>query len=66
MGHLEWCTGNKKKAVELYKKSIESEGNNIKSFYSSFEEDKPLLLNHGINPDDIPILLDHLLYQIGK
>ena len=66
MGHLEWCTGNKKKAVELYKKSIKSEGNNIKSFYSSFEEDKSLLLNHGINPDDIPILLDHLLYQIAK
>lgn len=66
MGHLEWCQGNKSKAINLYKKSIEVKGNTLEDFFSSFEEDKSLLLKHGINPDDIPILLDHLLYQIGK
>ena len=66
MGHLEWCQGNKSKAMNLYKKSIEVKGNTLEDFFSSFEEDKPFLLKHGINPDDIPIVLDHLLYQIGK
>ena len=66
MGHLEWCKGNKKEAINLYKKSIEATGSSLESFFSSFEEDKPHLLQHGINADDIPIMLDHLLYQTGR
>ena len=66
MGHLEWCRGNKIKAIEFYKKSITSKGNNLQEFLISFEEDKHHLLENGINAEDIPILLDHLQYQLGK
>ncbi len=66
MGHLEWCRGNKIKAIDLYKKSIASKGNNLQEFLISFEEDKHHLLENGINAEDIPILLDHLQYQLGE
>ena len=31
-------------------------------FMSIFAEDKPLLISLGVNPDDLPILLDYLLF----
>lgn len=66
MGHLEWCKGNKIKATEFYKKSIEQKGNNLEKFLESFEQDKDHLLNHGISSEDLPILLDHIQYQLNK
>ncbi|MEA1897870.1 MAG: tetratricopeptide repeat protein, partial [Bacteroidota bacterium] len=66
MGHLEWCKGNKVKATELYKKSIEQKGNNLEKFLEIFEQDKDHLLNHGISSEDLPILLDHIQYQLNK
>lgn len=66
MGHLEWCKGNKVKATEFYKKSIEQKGNNLEKFLESFEQDKDHLLNHGISSEDLPILLDHIQYQLNK
>ncbi len=66
MGHLEWCKGNKTKATELYKKSIEQKGNSLERFLESFEQDKDHLLNHGISSEDLPILLDHIQYQLNK
>ena len=64
MGHLQWCKGDKTKTVEYYKENINFKGNTLEKFLLSFELDKPYLLKHGINPDDIPILLDHLQYQL--
>ncbi len=64
MGHLQWCKGNKTKTVEYYKANINFKGNTLEKFLLSFELDKHYLLKHGINPDDIPILLDHLQYQL--
>ncbi len=66
MGHLEWCKGNKIKASELYIKSIEQKGNSLEKFLVSFEQDEDYLLNHGISSEDLPILLDHIQYQLNK
>lgn len=66
MGHLQWCTGNKAKAVDYYKKSVKAKGNSLEKFMMSFETDKHYLLKLGIEPDDIPILLDHLQYRLGS
>ncbi len=64
MGHLELCKGNKNKATELYIASINSKGNKLEKFLESFEQDKIHLIKHGISPDDLPILLDHIQYRL--
>jgi tetratricopeptide (TPR) repeat protein len=63
-GHLALCLGNKKESVEYYKQSIVSGEISREDFMSIFNEDKPLLVTNGVNPDDIPILLDYLFFII--
>jgi tetratricopeptide (TPR) repeat protein len=64
-GHLALCRGKKREAVDLYKQSIVSGELSKEQFISIFSEDKELLLTLGVNPDDLPILLDYLLFLIG-
>lgn len=64
-GHLALCKGNKKEAIDFYRQSIVGGEINKEQFLSIFSEDKPLLLLLGVNPDDLPILLDYLLFMIG-
>jgi tetratricopeptide (TPR) repeat protein len=63
-GHLALCLGNKKEAVEYYKQSIVSGEISREDFMGIFNEDKPLLVVNGVNPDDLPILLDYLFFII--
>jgi tetratricopeptide (TPR) repeat protein len=63
-GHLALCQGNKKEAVENYKQSIISGEISREDFLSIFSEDKTLLVSNGVNPDDLPILLDYLFFIV--
>ena len=54
------CKGKKKEAVDLYRQSIASGELSKEQFMSIFAEDKALLISLGVNPDDLPILLDYL------
>jgi len=65
MGHLALCKGQKKEAVDLYRRSIMSGEITREKFVTIFSEDRSLLLSSGVNPDDLPILLDYLLFSIG-
>ncbi len=64
-GHLALCMGRKKEAVNLYKLSINTGGISKEDFASIFEEDKSLLISLGVNREDLPILLDYILFAIG-
>ncbi len=63
-GHLALCRGNKKDAVEFYKLSMSDEKMTADRFSAIFSEDQPLLISLGVNPHDLPILLDYLLFSI--
>jgi tetratricopeptide (TPR) repeat protein len=63
-GHIALCRGNKKEAVDYYKQSIVSGEISRDEFMSIFTEDKPLLISNGVNPDDLPILLDYLFFIV--
>jgi tetratricopeptide (TPR) repeat protein len=63
-GHLALCQGNKKEAVENYKQSIVSGEISREDFMSIFTEDRALLISNGVNPDDLPILLDYLFFIV--
>jgi tetratricopeptide (TPR) repeat protein len=64
LGHVEWCIGDRKSALKCYKLSINRGDNNLKMFLAGFEEDKKYLLKHGINPEEIPLMIDYLKYQL--
>jgi tetratricopeptide (TPR) repeat protein len=65
IGHLELCNGNKKEAVNNYRKSMLSGELSKERFISIFTEDFPMLVSLGVNPDDLPIVLDYLLFTSG-
>ena len=66
MGHVQWCLGNRKTALDFYKKSINSLENSEQEFMDAFHEDLPQLLNQGVDPDDVPIMLDQLRYFLRE
>lgn len=63
-GHMALCIGNKKEAIDLYRQSIVGGEISKEEFINIFTEDKPMLISLGINPDDLPIILDYLLFAI--
>jgi hypothetical protein len=65
MGHLSLCKGNKKEAIAFYSQSIRAGELSKEQFMAVFAEDRALLLSLGVNPDDLPILLDYLLFITG-
>jgi tetratricopeptide (TPR) repeat protein len=64
-GHLALCQGNKREATDLYRLSITGGELSKEKFMSIFSEDSTLLISLGVNQDDLPILLDYLLFTIG-
>jgi tetratricopeptide (TPR) repeat protein len=66
MGHVQWCLGNRKAALNFYKKSINNSENSEKDFMEAFEEDLQHLVKQGVNIDDVPIMLDQLRYSLGE
>jgi len=62
MGHVQWCLGNRRAALDYYKKSINDADSSEKDFMEAFDEDLQNLLKQGVDPDDVPIMLDQLRY----
>jgi len=62
--HLEWCLGNKQIAFENYIKSIEQKDNDFKSFLSGFKDDEQYLMKHGIDEEEIHLMLDYVKYSV--
>ncbi|HSW68111.1 MAG TPA: tetratricopeptide repeat protein, partial [Bacteroidales bacterium] len=58
MGHVYWCLGRRKDAVECYRKSINKSSGKRIQFIVDFEEDKSLLIKHGIDPAEIHLIVD--------
>jgi len=65
LGHLSLCMGKRKEAVEYYRDSILIGRLTVDDLLSDINEDMPLLVRLGADADDMPILLDYLLFSIG-
>lgn len=61
-GHLALCKGNKREAINYYRQSILGGELNKDQFLSIFSDDTPLLLSLGVKADDLPIIVDYLLF----
>jgi tetratricopeptide (TPR) repeat protein len=64
MGHVQWCLGKRKIALEYYKQSINSAEMSEKEFMEAFHEDLEHLLRQGVDAEDVPIMLDQLRYSL--
>ena len=64
IGHLYLCMGERDQALEYYQKSL-SEGKIEKTdFIELIEGDKEYLINNKVDPDDLPIIIDHILFML--
>ncbi len=66
MGHVQWCLGKRKIALDFYKQSINDADMSEIEFMDAFHEDLDHLLRQGVDPDDVPIMLDQLRYSLEK
>lgn len=64
--HVAWARGNLRDAISLYLQSIKADSNDFNRFTQNFEHDIPELIDAGIKAEDIPIILDHILYQANE
>jgi tetratricopeptide (TPR) repeat protein len=62
-GHVKFCLGKRKQAVELYKLSVMGIDAPWTPFYHALEEDTPWLIKNGISPEEVPLLRDFLMYH---
>ena len=63
-GHIRLAMGNNKEALNLYRQALSAHGDSYEKFLESFNADIPDLLQAGVKPENIPILLDCLMYGI--
>jgi tetratricopeptide (TPR) repeat protein len=66
LGHIEWCMGNKQQAIERYLQCIRKAAFNLDWFSGEFMADSEILIRYGIDPLDIPLMLDYLKVFIKK
>ncbi|MDR1098506.1 MAG: tetratricopeptide repeat protein [Tannerella sp.] len=63
-GHTEWALQNRKGTVSFYKKSVEMLDGDYDRFRKKFDRDIPELAAAGIDPAEIPLILDQLRYSM--
>jgi tetratricopeptide (TPR) repeat protein len=61
-GHTLLAMKDNKRATELYKSAIHAPQSSKEKFIKIFNEDIPELLHAGIKENDIPIVIDQVLY----
>ena len=59
-GHTAWALQNIKEAVAFYKKSAQSLNGDYSQFQAEFNRDAPELIAAGIDPAEIPLVLDFI------
>jgi tetratricopeptide (TPR) repeat protein len=66
IGHLALCQGNTRQAADNYISAVTGGEMTAETFLSAFNDDIPVLTANGVNPDDLPILLDYVLMNLKK
>ncbi|MDR2764967.1 MAG: tetratricopeptide repeat protein [Tannerella sp.] len=63
-GHTEWILQHIQKALTFYRSAVQAEDGGFDQFHALFRQDIPDLVQAGIEPTEIPILLDLLRYSL--
>ncbi|MCX6723231.1 MAG: tetratricopeptide repeat protein, partial [Candidatus Staskawiczbacteria bacterium] len=62
-GHVQLCLNNRNEALNLYKSSFTDVHFNPDLFVAAFEEDIPNLIKYKIDKDEIPLIIDYILFN---
>jgi len=62
-GHVQLCLNKRKQASGLYTKCLSTKLARKEDLIAAFDEDIPYLTKNGIDPHEIPLIKDYLLYQ---
>ncbi|MEX0983156.1 MAG: tetratricopeptide repeat protein [Bacteroidales bacterium] len=63
-GHLNWVVGDRRRAIENYLLSIENKNFTFSDFQKTMEVDTPVLVDRGIEKDEISLMMDYLRYRL--
>ena len=64
-GHLKWTTGDRKAAIDNYLLSIsEFKKFTFKDLQKTMDEDASILLDRGIEDEEISLMMDYLRYKL--
>lgn len=66
MGHLALCQGYTHKAALEYMSAVAGGQMTAEAFVNIFNDDVSLLKDNGVNPDDLPIVLDYVLMNLKQ
>ncbi|MDX9773219.1 MAG: tetratricopeptide repeat protein [Bacteroidales bacterium] len=66
MGHLALCQGHTHKAALHYLSALSGGDMTAEAFVNIFNDDISVLTDNGVNPDDLPIVLDYVLMSLKK
>lgn len=64
IGHLYLCRGERDKALEYYRKSLSEGKIDSNDFIDMIEGDREHLIKNKLDPDDLPIIIDHILFEL--
>jgi tetratricopeptide (TPR) repeat protein len=62
-GHVQWASGRTRAAIRLYRRSLEATNHSPADFSVIFSADIPDLIEAGIAPENIPLILDCVFYD---
>lgn len=65
-GHLNYLSGNLKKAVECYSKTLSFKEWDINRLQNAIREDLPSIRKAGGKKEDLNLLVDKIKYDLGK
>lgn len=64
LGHIYWCQNEKQKAIQSYREAFKMSGSDIDWFSKVFFDDSKYLESHGINPIDVPLMIDYVRLSV--
>ncbi|MDR3267647.1 MAG: hypothetical protein LBT83_01085 [Tannerella sp.] len=65
-GHTEWKLLHIQQALAFYQAAVQAEAGDFEKFLTLFKQDIPDLILAGIEPSEIPLLLDQLGYYLDR
>jgi tetratricopeptide (TPR) repeat protein len=63
-GHTQLALGNNKEAIHLYSLSLKHPDNSLEKFMEAFANDIPDIVQSGVKEEDIPFILDRVMYDL--
>lgn len=62
--HVQLCLNDRNTALSLYKSSFSDPRFSAELFIATFEEDIPYLVKYKVDINEIPLIIDHILFNI--